>query len=174
MSRVLLSRVMMVLCALVIGAGIVVLGTGTSAYALDDRPPVTILKKGDRALQNGRQGSYCWTFGPDSHGCADYLPSYPAADLVREDSELYVRIFKAERPEEFNLAAYRKVEEHDFPVGNAQDVPFNWRRVARDGRTVAWDATFKVRQPDRHYYLNAFGIWREGDSSWYFHVKTTG
>jgi hypothetical protein len=49
--------------------------------------------------------------------------------------------------------------------------------VVRDGKTVAWDAYFRLERPDRHYYLGASGVWegrgeRGGDAYWQFHVKT--
>ena len=48
----------------------------------------------------------------------------------------------------------------------------------QDGRTVAWDAYFRLERPDRHYDIDASGYWRDdggrerGDSYWQFHAKT--
>lgn len=48
----------------------------------------------------------------------------------------------------------------------------------RYGRTVAWDAYFRLECPDRHHYLGAFGVWKDdggrerGDTYWQFHAKT--
>lgn len=54
-------------------------------------------------------------------------------------------------------------------------------RVARDGKTVAWDAVFSVNRPSRDYYLITEGHWQdaqgcEGDqfAFWSFHVETGG
>lgn len=168
--RKLLGGALMVLCALVVGVGVVVGGQAArAAQTLDDGPPVTALRKGELTLQKGRQGSYCWT-----DGCADYVPSYPTADQVRAGSKLYVRIFKAQRPERFGISAYRKLGEFDHPVGKSRKVAYSFRPVVRGGEIVAWDTVFRVEEPNRHYYLGAFGIWEEGDSSWTYHVQTAG
>lgn len=48
----------------------------------------------------------------------------------------------------------------------------------RYGRTVAWDAYFRLECPDRHHYLGAFGVCKDdggrerGDTYWQFHAKT--
>lgn len=161
------------LCALVLGAGLILAGAKAPANALEEEgPPKTALKEGERTLQKGRQGSYCWPMGPGSGACADYAPRFPDVDRVARGSELTVRILEPQRPRSFELTAYRRVDNNDYPMGEGQSVPFDWRRVARNGKTVAWDAVFEVGQPDRHYYMDGFGVWRKGDSSWYFHVKT--
>jgi hypothetical protein len=67
-----------------------------------------------------------------------------------------------------------------WPIGQARRLDTTLRRVERDGKTVAWNVFFRVDQPDRHYYLDTFGMWKEvpgthisyGDVSWTFHVKT--
>ncbi len=52
------------------------------------------------------------------------------------------------------------------------------RRVVEDGRTVAWDAFFRVDRPDVPYYLSTFGLWKDADgsgyqdASWTFRVQT--
>jgi hypothetical protein len=52
------------------------------------------------------------------------------------------------------------------------------KRVVRDGRTVAWDAVFRVGQPGRDYYLVTEGHWKDREGCdddqfayWSFHVK---
>jgi hypothetical protein len=47
--------------------------------------------------------------------------------------------------------------------------------------TVAWDAVFDLKRPDRHYYLVARGHWQDAEGSgeqqyahWAFHAKTRG
>ena len=140
------------------------------------RPPKTVLYEGQRELQTGRLGSYCW-FGPPGGGrCADVAKlRYPAADSVRAGSTLYVRVLKTQRPERFSISAYRKVDEWGFPTGKTRRLESSLRRVVRDGRTVAWEVLFRVNEPERHYYLNAFEVWEgAGDASWTFHVMTKG
>jgi hypothetical protein len=151
--------------------------SGGVAYSQQDlRPPKTVLHEGQRELQSGRLGSYCWS-GPSGRGrCADVAGlRYPAADSVRAGSTLHVRVFKTQRPERFSISAYRKVDEWGFPTGRTRRLESSLRRVVQDRRTVAWDVLFRVNEPGRHYYLNAFGVWEgAGDASWTFHVKTKG
>jgi hypothetical protein len=149
---------------------------GGVAYSDDHRPPVTVLYKGQQELQTGRLGSYCWS-SPSGPGlCVDVAElSYPAADSVRAGSTLHVRILDGQRPEKFSISAYQKVDEWGFPVGRITRLDTSLRRVIEDGRTVAWDVFFRVNEPGRHYYLNAFGEWENGgggDASYTFHVKT--
>ena len=149
---------------------------GGVAYADDHRPPETVLYKGQQELQTGRLGSYCWSTPSGPGRCFDVADlSYPAADSVRAGSTLHVRILNSQRPEKFSISAYRKVDEWGFPVGRTTRLDATPRRVVDDGRTVAWDGFFRVNEPGRHYYLNAFGEWRNGgggDASYTFHVKT--
>jgi hypothetical protein len=53
--------------------------------------------------------------------------------------------------------------------------------VERDGETVAWDVYFRVKRPDRHYYLVVYPVWEQvpgthisyGDDTAYpLHVRT--
>ena len=151
---------------------------GGVAYSEDHRPPETVLYKGKQELQTGRLGSYCWSTPSGPGRCVDVAElSYPAADSVRAGSMLHVRILKSQRPENFSISAYQKVDEWGFPVGRTTRLDTSLRRVVEDGRTVAWDVFFRVGEPGRHYYLNAFGEWGNGeggggDASYTFHVKT--
>ncbi|MDQ3590558.1 MAG: hypothetical protein M3392_10040, partial [Actinomycetota bacterium] len=151
---------------------------GGVAYSDDHRPPETVLYKGQQELQTGRLGSYCWS-SPSGPGlCVDVAElSYPAADSVRAGSTLHVRILDSQRPEKFSISAYQKVDEWGFPVGRTTRLDTSLRRVVEEGRTVAWDVFFRVNEPGRHYYLNAFCEWENGgdgggDASYTFHVKT--
>jgi hypothetical protein len=74
---------------------------------------------------------------------------------------LRVRIFKEQRPGSFMVRAYRKVAEDDYPVGKPQVLRTTLDPVVRGGKTVAWDARFRVSQPSRDYYLVTEGHWRD-------------
>jgi hypothetical protein len=164
------QRVIILLAAMAIA----LVAFGGVAYSQDHRPPKTVLYEGERDLQTGRLGSYCWS-GPSGPGqCVDVAElRYSTADSIRAGSTLHVRIFKAQRPERFSISTYREVDEWGFPAGETLRLETSLRRVVEDGRTVAWDVLFRVNEPGRHYYLNAFGVWDgAGDASWNFHVKT--
>jgi hypothetical protein len=159
-----------------IAMAIALVAFGGVAYSQNHQPPKTVLYKGERELQTGRLGSYCW-FAPSGAGkCVDVAElSYPAADSVPAGSTLHVRILKPQRPEKFSILAYRKIDEWGFPAGRTRRLETSLRRVVEEGQTVAWDVFFRVNQPGRHYYLDAFGVWEDaGDASWNLHVKTRG
>ena len=149
---------------------------GGVAYAQEHQPPKTVLYEGERELQTGRLGSYCW-FSPSGSGqCADVgRLVYPTVDYLRAGSTLHLRILEERRPQRFSVFAYHKVDELGFPAGKTRRLDTSMRRVFEDGQTVAWDVFFRVNKPGRHYYLDTFGIWEDaGDASWNFHVKTRG
>ncbi len=90
-----------------------------------------------------------------------------------------MRIFKSQRPDSFEIAAYRTVDENGQPSGQGRLLNRSLERVVRDGKTVAWDAVFFVNRPGRDYYLISEEHWqdREGCGAdqyayWSFHVKT--
>jgi hypothetical protein len=161
-ERLLVARRMFFVLVAVVGlVGVFVVGVQGQAQALAPRPPDAILKQDNRALQDGRLISYCW-----SNSCVDGVPRYPSAVLVEPGTQLYIRLSENRRPERFSLRSR--------PSGQIDPT---LRRVVRDGKTVAWDAYFRLERPDRHYYLGAFGVWkgsggRSGDAYWQFHVKT--
>jgi hypothetical protein len=81
-----------------------------------------------------------------------YVFRFPGVDRVAARSSLRVRIFKEQRPGSFMVRAYRKVAEDDYPVGKPQVLRTTLDPVVRGGKTVAWDARFRVSQPSRDYY----------------------
>jgi hypothetical protein len=53
--------------------------------------------------------------------------------------------------------------------------------VEQDGKTVGWEAFFRVNQPDRHYYIDVYPVWEEvpgthisygDDTAYWLHVRT--
>jgi hypothetical protein len=162
-----LPRLASVVLVLALLSGCLLAGIQEPVRALASHPPDAILKQGNRILQNGRLISYCWI-----NGCADGVSHYPSAVLVEPGTRLYIRISENQRPEEFSLAARRS------PGGQWRRIDTTLRRVERDGKTVAWAAYFRLQRPDRQYYVDAFGVWKDdggrvrGDASWQFHLKT--
>jgi hypothetical protein len=142
-------------------------GVQGQGLALASHPPDAILKGDARKLQEGRLISYCW-----GDTCADGFPRYPAAVRVDAGSRLRIRLYEKERPDRVSLRS------SPSPDGQWRRVDTVLRRVKRGGETVTWDVSFRVNRPDRHYYLDVFGIWNDaggrayGDAYWEFHVKT--
>lgn len=151
--------------------------TQAPSHARDSGPPDAVLKEGKNRLQEGRLGSYCWP-SPSGYRCVDAVsPPFPeSAPDVKAGRRLHVRIREPEKPDVLNLVTYRGADKKGFPVGKMRRIKTNLRPVAEGGRTVAWDAVFRVRHPGRQYYLDLFGVWGEGtasrrDASWAFHVE---
>ncbi len=164
--------------------------TQGTAEAHDHSIPDTVLKKGTENLQSGRRVIDSRWSSPSGDECASVttyytfvLPgdkfNYPEADRVTAGSELRVRIFKAQRPDSFSVAAYPKIDGKGNPSGRRRLLERTLARVVRNGKTVAWDAVFSVDRPSRDYYLIGEGHWQDtqgcgGDqhAHWSFHVET--
>jgi hypothetical protein len=158
-ERLLVARRMFFVLVAVVGVFLVV-GFQGQAQALAPHPPDATLKQGNRTLQHGNLSTYCW-----GRVCADGPQEYPTAVLVEPGTQLYIRLSEDRRPERFSLRSRAASGRIDTIL----------RPVVRDGKIVAWDAYFRLGRPDRHYYMNASGVWggeRGGDAYWQFHVKT--
>ncbi|MGH3147109.1 MAG: hypothetical protein ACRDTR_15035 [Rubrobacter sp.] len=177
-------RWMAVLLATV-AAFVAVLAASAPADAHDHRIPQTVLTKGAKELQVGRRViESSWVYPSGENECAQqtafYSFRYPEVDRVAAGSELRVRVFKAQRPGSFEIGAYSRVDKDGAPSGEGRLLKRSLERVVRDGKTVAWDAVFSAKRPDRDYYLIGTGRWqdREGCGGveqyayWGFHVKT--
>ena len=140
------------------------------AHAAITKPPKSYLRDGDRRLQRGKLGSYCWVSG-NQGVCVDALPSWPKAARVRADEKLRMRFRKKQKPK-LSLTTYKKVKKNGIPKGQGRRLHHKLRRVKEAGETIAWKATFTLERPGRHYYISAFARWDEGDASYFFHVRT--
>jgi hypothetical protein len=163
-----------------VGMALVALvGVQVTAQAQEDeRPPDAVLMKGDEVLQKGRLGSHCWFSAAGPGYCADTfgVVSFPREDRIKAGTELRVRMKIAQEPSETSLRSTRRVVRRSgdlYYKGPWREHPVSLAPVIKDGRTVAWDATFELNRPDRHYYMDFFARWEgRGDPSWAFHVKT--
>ena len=170
------------LAALAVGI-IGILAASAPAGAHDHQIPQTVLKKGARDLQAGTKVyESAWT-RPSGNLCEHqstfYKTRFPEKDTVRAGSKLRVRISKSHRPDSFEVAAYRGLDENGEPAGEATLLKTTLERVVKGDKTVAWDAIFFVNEPARDYYLVGEGHWREregcgGDqfAFWGFHIGT--
>jgi hypothetical protein len=175
----------------------------SSPLKLGGNPPKFALLKGETVIQKGLKSSTCWDYwkeieeseakaGAKAEGawqgwCADYFYDFPRrAVLVHAGSTLHIRLYKPQRPDGVQLAAYPGFDEGSVPgpagnpIGKRQRLHTTLRPVQRDDETVAWDVFFRVNQSERHYYLDIWVVWERvpgthishGDRSWTFHVKT--
>lgn len=163
--------------------GILLLASG-QAYAHDHQVPDTVLKKGAKELQTGtRVFESSWNATAGGNECVNesviYRTRFPEADTVAAGSKLRVRISKRQKPDSFEIAAYRALDEEGEPGGEARLLKRTLERVVVDGKTVAWEAVFSVKNPGRDYYLISEGHWQDregcgGDqyAFWSFHVET--
>ena len=177
---------LVVLVLAVVLATLALLTATAQAGSFEDRPPKAVLMKGATVLQTGRTGSSCWTSYEEGSGnwvglCVDKIYSFPRVNIIKADSRLHVRLNKPQRPEKFTIYAYPRLDQYGTPnYDEAQELRHTFRRVERDGKTVAWNVFFRFNRPGRHYYLEAFGTWKRvpgthisyGDGAWFFHGKT--
>ncbi len=171
-----------ILVAMALGLLAILMASG-QVYAHDHQIPHTVLKKGANELQAGtlvKESSWDQLTGDDE--CLNlstiYRTRFPEADRVAAGSKLRVRVSKAQRPDSFEVAAYRKVDEEGEPSGEGRLLKRSLKPVTVDGRTVAWDPVFSVNRPGRDYYLVGEGRWQDSEgcqneqfASWSFHVK---
>ncbi len=152
--------------------------------AHDHQIPRTALKKGAKGLQAGiLVGESSWDQLTGDDECLNlstiYRTRFPEADRVAAGAKLRVRVSKAQRPDSFEVAAYRTVDEEGEPSGEGRLLKRSLKPVTVDGQTVAWDAVFSVDRPGRDYYLVSEGRWQDSEgchneqfASWSFHVET--
>jgi hypothetical protein len=137
------------------------------ATAQGSPPPKTRLRSGD-TVQKGLQSSYCW-----DGTCADYMGGrWPKAQAAERGARTFIRVAHEKQPTGFSIVSYASVDENGFPAGEEESIEYAWRRVRRNGETVAWKAVFNL--PDRigHAHMPVFASWQnQGDSSWTFHLK---
>ena len=86
-----------------------------------------------------------------------------------------MRLRKPERPSSLRIVASKT------KFGQARRLQRTLRPVERDGKTVGWEAFFRVNQPDRHYYIDVRATWDEvpgtrisygDDTAYWLHVRT--
>ena len=176
--------VVVLLAAMAAGLLGVLLLAQAPAKAHVPRIPQTVLKKGAKELQAGtlvKESSWDQLTGDDE--CLNlstiHRTRFPETDRVAAGSKLRVRVSKAQRPDSFEVAAYRTVDENGEPSGQGRLLKRSLEPVVVDGRTVAWDAVFSVNRPGRDYYLVSEGHWQDSEgcqneqfAHWSFHVKT--
>jgi hypothetical protein len=184
-SATIRALVLVVLTATMALAVTGVVAAEAQAGSFDNRPPEALLIKPSQVLQEGKVGSSCWDYFVEDGfwvtGCSDTVYRFPRADVVGAGKQLHIRLDKPQRPERFRISAYKGFDrEAQRPIGEARRLNTTFRRVERDGKTVAWNVFFRVNEPDRHYYLATSGEWKRvpdthisyGQGSWFFHVKT--
>ena len=152
--------------ALLLAGGVLLAGFQDQAKALSPHPPVADLKQENTKLQRAYRHSYCWI-----RRCVDnFEDNYPPAVTVEPDTRLYIRLSENWRPKKFTLKTSTS------PNGRARQINTTLRPVVRDGKTVAWDAYFRLERPNRQYFLDAIGEWQgaRGGASvyWQLHAKT--
>lgn len=88
-------------------------------------------------------------------------------------------LHKRERPDQLSIAAWRRVDQHGFPKGDSEEIPFALVPQAEDGQVANWRADFAA-DVRRHFYFRVFGVWRDSegcgeiqqDAAWSFHLAS--
>jgi hypothetical protein len=169
-------------------ATLAVFAAEARADSFDSRPPQGVLMKDSRVLQKRDFTGGNWTFYKNGNltgivfdNFGEY--TFPKADAVGAGTKLHVKLAKPERPG-ILIVAHPKVKDGQFggkyPAGQGQQLKHTFKRVERDGKTVAWNVFFRVNEPARQYYLVVHAHWAKvpgthvsyGDAGYAFHVKT--
>ena len=182
-SRTLVLVVMVATIALA-SMAIVAAEARAQAGSFSDEFPKLVLKKGETKLQAGRfyYGTWNWyEAGEWNRVHADGIGGFPQAETVRAGSRLHIKINKPERPANFSIRAYRRVDQFSNPIGTGKLLNTTLRPVEREGKTVGWKVFFRVNEADRHFYLETGWRWERvpgthishGHTHENYHVKTT-
>jgi hypothetical protein len=131
-----------------------------------------------KAWQRGRLKSFCWITGRASTGtaCSESTYSWPSRDRTPADKRALVRIKKIQPPDRLKLTRWRRVDNHQNPVGDGKVVNYNLETTTHSGDVVQ-EARFHLPQKLGHYYLKVKGVWRDTisgenqNATWVFHLK---
>ena len=177
------ALVLVVMVATMALAGTVLFAAQAWAGSFYDSPPKAVLMKYKTVIQ-ARQAVYAhWFYYDEEDGWVEYYydsaayfnGTYPKAAVVGAGRRLHVRLRKPERPSSLRIVASRT------KYGQARRLQRTLRPVEQDGKTVGWEAFFRVKQPDRHYYIDVYPVWDEvpgtrtsygDDTAYWLHVRT--
>ena len=157
-------------------AAIAALATGllpTPALSLHEIPPAARLRNNGGIEQRGLVQGYCWPAHDGGMGC--YVVEereWKGAFSIGADQRMRIRFRKRAELKRVTIDAYRRVDDDGMPRGERDELDPRIRPYKVEGRIVAWDAIFKLPQPDRHYFLSVFAYWRKGHIVYHFHAKT--
>jgi hypothetical protein len=172
-------------------ACVAVVAVQAQAGSFDHRPPHQVLFKGAQLQRGIAQSESIWWHSYDENGgWGVYDPGYsgsnhwPNSDVVPAGSRLRIRIAKPQHPYSVRIEAYRRLDVEGgegWPAGRPQILKSSFDRVERDGKTVAWNVYFRVKEPERHYYLWVTERWAQvpgthisyGTAAYLFHVRTS-
>ena len=149
------------------------------AAAHDHGPPMALLRV-NGFLQRGRVVNVDWVTRKDGR-CVE---KHRRQDLrfgppVRVDIGAYpgrLRLLTSRRPR-LKLLTWVLRDGSKKPLGPAEEIPFELEPLARNGRTLAWDAVFRLAVV-QHRFIAAYARWpdREGcdemqRATWTYHIR---
>jgi hypothetical protein len=98
---------------------------------------------------------------------------------VRVDIGLYpgrLRLLTSHRPR-LKILSWVLLDGSKKPLGPPEEIPFELEPLSRNGRTLAWDAVFRLLVVE-HRYMAVFARWpdREGcdemqRAAWTYHIR---
>ena len=177
------ALVLVVMFASMVLAVTMVFAAEAGAGSFDDSPPKAVLIKYKTVIQVRPNVYAHWFYYDEEGGWVEYFSdsaaffngNYPKAAVVGAGRRLHVRLRKPERPSSLKIHASRTKD------GPERRLQRTLRPVEQDGKTVGWEAYFRVDQPDRHYYLDVYPVWNEvpgthisygDDTAYWLHVRT--
>jgi predicted lipoprotein with Yx(FWY)xxD motif len=143
--------------------------TSMPAAAQQTKNPPELVLKTSGTSQAGNLGSYCWTYGTQTHCNDTFAYDWPPAKPGTAQEKARVRIKRREKPKQFSLDYWRQVNEMGEPQGESTSLEYELKSRRVKGRKV-WEAWFTLPGPG-HFYLRAFGQWTPGDAFYDFHLQ---
>ena len=160
-------------------ASSMVLGAQSTGSADDHSPPMALLRI--RGFpERGRVVSVDWVHRKDGR-CVERrregdLRFGPATRVDLGAHPARLRLLTPRRPR-LRIVTWILADDQRHPLGPAEEIPFELEPLARNGRTLAWDAVFSFLVLE-HRYFAVFARWpdREGcdqmqRATWTYHVR---
>ncbi len=160
-------------------SGVLLLGFPGAGSADDHAVPMALLRV-HGFPQRGKVISLDWFSRKDGR-CVEKerREEFKFGPPVRVDIGHYpgrLRLLTSHRPR-LKILSWLLLDGDKKPLGVPEEIPFELEPLARDGRTLAWDAVFRMLVLE-HRYIAVFARWpdREGcdemqRATWTYHIK---
>jgi len=159
--------------------GLLVLALPGVAPAHDHRVPLALLRI-HGFPQRGRVISADWVARREA-GCVEKerRKEMRFGPPVRVNIGLYpgrLRLLTRHRPR-LRILSWILLDGEKRPVGSPEEIPFELEPLARNGRTLAWDAVFDLTVLE-HRYIAVFARWPDRENcdqmqrvTWTYHIR---
>ena len=132
------------------------------------RPPDLVLKT-TGVRQEGNLGSYCWQEGTQGGCYVTFGFAWPSLQAAEAGDKARVVIKYSGKPTGLALDYWRSVDGDGNPEGESRSLEYRLEAGTVRGKKV-WIARFRLPGTEGHFYMRAFGQWKQGDGFYDFHL----